>query len=275
MRVAQVQGQSHNVTYPCQSVDPYRLRAATSAKDRRAEAAPNGGSTCGYAKTCSPRLVGRQRYARATTASSPGPGHCDCRHRAGDGPLPSRCPAIRRSLRPCRNSADSTGTWVRPQIPGFSPGGLGPHLTSSGSRAGFPPVSRLPTRALPRRPPSSGFPTLGVLRFRPFGRRFPVRFPSDSLRVPFPLSNLHVSAAARRFCGRWSRAAGTKVTSSRRDPWLRSCRSARNADIPRERTGSRGAAGWPHHRLHLGSRDDPGSWQPDAGSFQRRARPGP
>ena len=105
------------------------------------------------------------------------------------------------------------------------------------SRPGFPPVSRLPTRALPRRPPSSGFPSLGVLRFRPFGRRFPVRFPSDSLRVPFPLSNLHVSAAARRFCGRWSRAAGTKVTSSRRDPWLRSCRPARNADIPRERIG--------------------------------------
>ena len=90
VRVAQVQGQSHNVTYPCQSVDPYRLRAATSAKDRRAEAAPNGGSTCGYAKTCSPRLVGRQRYARATTASSPGPGHCDCRDRARDGPLPIR-----------------------------------------------------------------------------------------------------------------------------------------------------------------------------------------
>jgi len=100
------------------------------------------------------------------------------------------------------------------------------------SRPGFPPVSRLPTRALSLRPPSSGFPSLGVLRFRPFGRRFPVRFPSDSLRVPFPLSNLHVSAAARRLCGHWSRAAGTKVTSSRRDPGLRSCRSARNAPPP-------------------------------------------
>jgi hypothetical protein len=44
--------------------------------------------------------------------------------------------------------------------------------------------------------------------------------PPVSLRVPFPSSNPHLSAAASRSCGRWSRAAGTKVTSSRRDPWL-------------------------------------------------------
>ena len=141
--------------------------------------------------------------------------------------------------------------------------------------AGFPPVSRLPARALPLRPPCSGFPSPGVLRFRPFGRCCPVRFPSVSLRVPFPLSNLHVSAAARRICGRGSRAGATKVTSSRRAPWLRSPRSARSADVPRgaDRVARRG--GPPHHRLHLGSRDDPGSWRPELGSFQRRPRPGP
>lgn len=29
----------------------------------------------------------------------------------------------------------------------------------------------------------------------------------------------------------------------------------------------RGAAGRPHHRLHSGSPDDPGSWRPEPGSF--------
>jgi len=150
----------------------------------------------------------------------------------------SRCPAIRSSLRPCRNSTGSTSRWVRPQIPGFSPGGLGPHLTASGFpsglSSGFPfahpglfPFVRLPPVSL--RPALSGsVPSAVAVRFGS---------PSVSLRVPFPLSNLHVSAAARRFCGRWSRAAGTKVTSSRRDPWLRSRRSARNAEFPGSGSG--------------------------------------
>ena len=79
-----------------------------------------------------------------------------------------------------------------------------------GLSSGFP-VAR---RVLPLRPPSSGFPSSGVLRFVPFGR-CPVPVPpSVSLRVPFPLGNLHVSAAAARFRRRRSQAAGTKVTSS-------------------------------------------------------------
>ena len=50
------------------------------------------------------------------------------------------------------------------------------------SPAGFPPVSRLPAGFFPLRPPSSGFPSSGVLRFGPFGRcSVPV-----SLRIPFP-----------------------------------------------------------------------------------------
>ena len=60
--------------------------------------------------------------------------------------------------------------WVRPQIPGLSPGALGPHLTSSGFpcglSSGFPVARRVP----PLRPPSSGFPSSGVLWFGPFGR---------------------------------------------------------------------------------------------------------
>ena len=111
-------------------------------------------------------------------------------HERGESPgrSRSRCPAIGSSLRPCRNPAGSTGTWVRPQIPGFSPGGLGPHLTASGfPLAAFPPVSRLPTRALP------------FVRLRPVSLRLAfsgsvpsavaVRFgsPSVSLRGSLPL----------------------------------------------------------------------------------------
>ena len=71
---------------------------------------------------------------------------------------------------------------VRPRIPGFSPGGLGPHHTSSGSPRGLSSGFPFARRVLPRRPPSSGFPSSGVLRFVPFGRcpgsGFPFRCPS-------------------------------------------------------------------------------------------------
>jgi hypothetical protein len=85
-------------------------------------------------------------------------------------------------------------------------------------------VLRFPRRAFLRFPvcPPGSSPSSAVLWF-PFVRRSPVRSlrplpgsgsPSVSLQVPFPLSNLHLSAAARRFRRRWSRAAGTNVTSS-------------------------------------------------------------
>jgi hypothetical protein len=78
-----------------------------------------------------------------------------------------------------------------------------------GLSSGFP----FARRVLPSRPPSPGFPSSGVLRFVPFGRRpgfgSPVGVPPGSL----PLSNLHDSAAAGRFRRRWSRAARAKVTS--------------------------------------------------------------
>ena len=83
---------------------------------------------------------------------------------------------------------------------------------------------RFPLRAFLRFPgcPPGSSPSSAFLWF-PFVWRSPVRSlrplpgsgsPSVSLRVPFPLGNLHVSAAAGRFRGRRSRAAGTKVTSS-------------------------------------------------------------
>ncbi len=84
-----------------------------------------------------------------------------------------------------------------------------PPVSLCGLSSGFPFARRVP----PLRPPSSGFPSSGVLRFVPFGRCPGSGSPSVSLRVPFPLSNLYVSAAAGRFRRRWSRAAGTKVTS--------------------------------------------------------------
>ena len=86
-----------------------------------------------------------------------------------------------------------------------------------------PHVLRFPPRAFlrfpvcppgsPPSPPSSGFPSSGVLRFVPFGRRpgsgSPFGVPPGSL----PLGKPHDSAAAGRFRRRWSRAARAKVTS--------------------------------------------------------------
>jgi len=87
-----------------------------------------------------------------------------------------------------------------------------------------PHVLRFPPRAFLRFPvcPPGSPPSPAFLWF-PFVRRSPVRSlrplpgsgsPSVSLRVPFPLGNLHVSAAAGRYRRRRSQAAGTKVTSS-------------------------------------------------------------
>lgn len=105
-------------------------------------------------------------------------------------------------------------TWVRPQVPGLSPGGLGPHLTSSGLpfrlSSGFPSSAlrffafvRRPLVSL--RPASSGFP---------FGRHCPVPFPFGFPPGPFSLSNPDTSTPAGRFRGRWSCAARTEVLSS-------------------------------------------------------------
>ena len=73
-----------------------------------------------------------------------------------------------------------------PGSPGSRPGGLGPHLTSSGfPRRAFLRLPVCPPGS-PLRPPSPGSPSSGVLRFVPFGRcPAPVllRFPSG---FPFP-----------------------------------------------------------------------------------------
>jgi hypothetical protein len=117
------------------------------------------------------------------------------RRATGRRPVPAR----EAGGRLCAVRADLPGLrqrhrrCVRPRIPGFSPGGLGPHLTSSGSPRAF---LRFPVCPLgvPLRPPSSGFPSSGALRFVPFGRcpgSGPLRRPSG-----FPsLSNLQGSAA--------------------------------------------------------------------------------
>jgi hypothetical protein len=73
---------------------------------------------------------------------------------------------------------------VRPQIPGLSPGGLGPHLTASGFPCGLSSGFPFARWVLPLRPPSSGFPLFGVLRLLPSAVtarfRFPFGFPAGS-----------------------------------------------------------------------------------------------
>jgi len=110
-----------------------------------------------------------------------------------------------------------------------------------------PPVSPRAFLRFPVCPPGSS-PSSAVLWF-PFARRSPVRSlrplpgsgsPSVSLRVPFPLSNLHLSAAARRFRRRWSRAAGTNVTSSAATTprWALSVLLCHLPGLPRTAAGS-------------------------------------
>ncbi len=111
------------------------------------------------------------------------------------------------------------GLTARPPVP---PGGL----SSGFSRlpAGFFPFLRLPLVSL--RPAFSG------LSLRPLpGSGSPL----VSLRGPFPLSDLHGSAAMRRFRRRWSRAAGTKVTNNAA-PTRSFTRSARTPDGQRPGT---------------------------------------
>ncbi len=88
--------------------------------------------------------------------------------------------AMRSSRRPASGVVDACG----PGSPDSHPGGLGPHLTSSGFPRGLSSGFPFARRVLPLRPPSSGFPSSGVLRFVPSAVarfRFPVGFPPGSL----------------------------------------------------------------------------------------------
>jgi hypothetical protein len=107
---------------------------------------------------------------------------------------------------------------MRPQIPDS-------HRVVWGLTARPPGSPRRAFLRFPVCPPGSS-PSPAFLWF-PFVRRSPVRSlrplpgsgsPSVSLRGPFPLSDLHGSAAARRFRRPWSRAAGAKVTSNAAPP---------------------------------------------------------
>ena len=160
-----------------------RVSCGLRSADRKGAGRRSGGA----------RRLGRDRQAPVARQKA---GGRLCAVRAG---LPGLCHRHRRC--------------VRPRIPGFSPGGLGPHLTSSGFPCGLSSGFPFARRVLPPSPAFLWFP---------FVRRSPVRSlrplpgsgsPSVSLRAPFPLSNSHVNAAAGRFRRHRSRAAGTKVTS--------------------------------------------------------------
>ena len=147
--------------------------------------------------------------------------------------------------------------------------GASPHVLRfpCGLSSGFPFARQV-------LPPSPAF-----LWF-PFVRRSPVwslrplpgsGSPSVSLRVPFPLSNVHVSAAAGRFRRRWSWAAGTKVTSPAATTPLWIARSARTADG--QRLGTMGS----RHRIACYERpraQDIAAPEPPRSSIRRISRVG-
>ena len=173
---------ANHITWPLRASPhpPCRLWAATSAKNRRAEAAQiTGGSACGYAKSCSPRVVGRQRCARATTASSPGPGTLRLSRSSWRRPVAHPAAARRDAVR-----SDHAGT--RPTAPVH---GRGPKSPDS-HRVVWGLISRPP---VPPSGLSSGFPfahpgsspSSAFLRF-PFARRSPVRSLRPSLSGSVP-----------------------------------------------------------------------------------------
>ena len=127
-----------------------------------------------------------------------------------------------------------------------------PPVSPCGLSSGFPvcPPGSPPSSAFLwfLRPAVSGLFPSAVARFRiPFG------FPPGSL----PPSNLYVSAAAGRFRGRWSRAAGTKVTSSAAIPSLGS----------RDRPALQMGSGW--------TRSDVATESPVTSGRERRTSPRP
>ena len=158
--------------------------------------------------TRSPRrrvmAAGRSRAGISTGSTSRTPPSCTC----GPG-----APAARAGPRRAAGTAPAASQMRAAPDPRILTGwsGASPHVLR------FPPRAflRFPVcpPGSPRRPPSSGFPSSGVLRFVPFGRRpgsgSPFGVPPGSL----PLGNPHDSAAAGRFRRRWSRAARAKVTS--------------------------------------------------------------
>jgi hypothetical protein len=138
---------------------------------------PVAGRTASYARPPPPQRASvRKPHRTAATRAA-----MTCRVNCGLRPADRRgaqvaLPGLRQRHRRC----------VRPRIPGFSPGGLGPHLTSSGFPRGLSSGFPFARRVLLLRPPSSGFPSSGVLRFVPFGRGpvpVPLWCPSG---FPFP-----------------------------------------------------------------------------------------
>ena len=186
----------------------YKTPAAATAKtprsglttaDTRAAMTAESTAVCNQRTAEGRHSRGAQRPGRATDRRPLAPGSWWTTMRS------SRRPARTLPAAPKMRAAPNPRTFT-----GWS--GASPHVLRfpCGLSSGFP----FARRALPLRPPS-------LVSHRPaFSGSFPSAVaqvplsPPVSLRVPFPLSNLHVSAAARRFCRRWSRAAGTKVTSS-------------------------------------------------------------
>ena len=92
----------------------------------------------------------------------------------------------------------------------------------------------------PRRPPSSGYPSSGVLRFSPFGRRCPVRVPRRlPLGFPSPSATSTLALSPGGPAGVGPVRPGLR-SRFRRDARPRSRRPARNTGPGQDRVAARG-----------------------------------
>ena len=181
-------GPAVGAVYPlARAAEAYSAKAADGIPGRIVlQPSSRGCSDTRAAMTAGSTAVCDQQTAEGASRRSRGAQHLGSATGRRPCPPESWWTTMRSSRRPGQGLFQRHRKWVRPQIPGLSPGGLGPHRTASGFPCGLSSGFPVARRVLPLRPPSSGFPSSGVLRFVPFGRcpvPVPPRFPSG---FPFP-----------------------------------------------------------------------------------------
>ncbi len=180
----------HPLTYDRCSRDPklsYQIEPFGTEWNRLFDggaADQNGGyaSSRDYRLNCS-LLSADRRGCRSRSRGAQGLGRATDRR-----PLPARKLAddYAQFAQTCPDSAGGIVDACGPGSPDSHRVVWGLTLTSSGSPRGLSSGFPFARRVLPLRPPSSGFPSSGALRFRPLRPLPGSGSPSVSLRVPFP-----------------------------------------------------------------------------------------